>query len=93
MNFQKKFFLDDNFFFQEQKKIVQGTTFVKFFMYWKAKKKKSIFEKKIFQKLLSKFSKIEIFKKFRITLKFFFALQYISYQHISNGFDYKGPSI
>ena len=38
--FEKKekevFFRLTTFFFQEQKNFVQGTTFVQFFMYWKA---------------------------------------------------------
>ena len=41
--FEKKekeiFFQTKNFFFQEQTNFVQGTTFVQFFMYCKAKKK------------------------------------------------------
>ena len=36
-NFFQSFFLTNNFFFQEQKKSFQETTFVQFFMYWKAK--------------------------------------------------------
>ena len=36
---KKKVFLDYQLFFQEQKIFVQGTTFIQFFMYWKAKKK------------------------------------------------------
>ena len=33
------FFSDQQFFFQEQKNFFEGTTFVQFFMYCKAKKK------------------------------------------------------
>ena len=39
------FFSTNNFFFQEQKNFVQGTTFVQFFMYWKAKKNFGAFRK------------------------------------------------
>ena len=37
-NEKEVFFRLTTFFFQEQKKFVQGTTFVQFFMYCKAKK-------------------------------------------------------
>jgi hypothetical protein len=50
-------------------------------MYCTAKKKFRSDQKNlkifIFQKTLSKFSQIKIFKFFRITQKFFFALQYL----------------
>ena len=35
--FKCSFFQTNKTFFQEQKNFVQGTTFVQFFMYWKAK--------------------------------------------------------
>ena len=53
---------------REQKKFVQGTTFVQFFMYWKAKKNfgviRKIFKIFIFQNLLNVFLKPKNFKKF-----------------------------
>ena len=61
--FEKKekevFFRLPIFFFQEQKIFVQGTTFVQFFMYWKAKKKfgaiRKFLKKNIFENLLNGF--------------------------------------
>ncbi len=50
--FEKKekevFFRLTTFFFQEQKNFFQGTNFVQFFMYFKAKKNFGAFRKKIF---------------------------------------------
>ena len=43
-----------NFFFQEQKIFFQGTTFVQFFMYCKAKKKNSNPKFFVFENLLHK---------------------------------------
>ena len=52
------FFQTNNFFFQEQKNCFQGTTFVQFFMYCKAKKNFGVIRKFLkifdFQKSLSK---------------------------------------
>ena len=71
------FFLTNNFFFQEQKKIFQGTTFVQFFMYCKAKKISERSKKFFFENLLKNFRK-KNFKKFSDRSEiFFFALQYI----------------
>ena len=59
IKFQKRFFKTNNFFFQEQKNFVQGTTFVQFFMYCKAKKNfgaiRKFLKNYIFWNLLSKF--------------------------------------
>ena len=56
--FEKKekedFFRLPTFFFQEQKNFFQGTTFVQFFKYWKAKKKKIKSDPKIFEIFFSK---------------------------------------
>ena len=54
----KEVFFRLTFFFQEQKNFVQGTTFVQFFMYCKAKKKIRVIRKILeiydFPKSLSK---------------------------------------
>ena len=47
---EKEFFLDYQFFFSGTKKKFQETTFVKFFMYCKAKKKFGVIQRKRFQK-------------------------------------------
>ena len=47
-NEKEVFFRLTTFFFQEQKNFVQGTTFVQFFMYWKAKKKFGVIQKIFF---------------------------------------------
>ena len=56
--FFKVFFRLKKFFFQEQKKIFQGTTFIQFFMYCKAKKNFGVIRKFLkffdFPKSLSK---------------------------------------
>ena len=76
--FEKKekgvFFRLPTFFFRNKKKFFQGTTFVQFSIYCKAKKHFGVIRKFLkiffFLKLLSKFSK----KFFWITPKIFFAL-------------------
>ena len=45
---EKEVFLDYQLFFQEQKKNFQGTTFVQFFMYCKAKKNFGAIQKNFF---------------------------------------------
>ena len=76
--FEKKekevFFRLPIFFFQEQKIFVQGTTFVQFFMYWKAKKNFGAIQKKFFLKIyLAILEKKKISKIFG-SLRIFFLL-------------------
>ena len=45
---EKEVFLDYQLFFQEQKNLYKKTTFVQFFMYYKAKKNFGAIQKNIF---------------------------------------------